>query len=140
LSRILWNSAICCATCFSERAESASPGAAVRFFNIGFSTKEEAYNETDDHLIGDGHIGHRDFRNDTVVRKNDAENYGCDAGSDGKGARGRENVMKQFIVLIAMLALGFAIYGMIAGSGEDSMLSTVKNVWAGEIELRTREP
>ncbi|MDR2356212.1 MAG: hypothetical protein LBE16_08470 [Clostridiales Family XIII bacterium] len=48
--------------------------------------------------------------------------------------------MKQFIVLIAMLALGLAIYSMIAGPGEHSMLSTVKGIWADEIELRTREP
>ncbi|MDR2295972.1 MAG: hypothetical protein LBD95_04160 [Clostridiales Family XIII bacterium] len=48
--------------------------------------------------------------------------------------------MKQFIVLIAMLALGLAIYGMIAGPDEDSVLSTMKGVWADEIELRTREP
>jgi hypothetical protein len=48
--------------------------------------------------------------------------------------------MKQFIVLIAMLALGLAIYGMIAGPGEHSMLSAVKGMWVEEIDLRTREP
>jgi hypothetical protein len=48
--------------------------------------------------------------------------------------------MKQFIVLVAMVALGLAIYVMIAGSDEGSMLSTVKGIWADEIELRTREP
>jgi hypothetical protein len=48
--------------------------------------------------------------------------------------------MKQFIVLIAMLALGLAIYGMIAGPSEHSMLATVKGIWAEEIDLRTREP
>jgi hypothetical protein len=48
--------------------------------------------------------------------------------------------MKQFIVLIAMMALGLAMYGMIAGPGEDSMLSSVKGIWADEIDLRTREP
>jgi hypothetical protein len=48
--------------------------------------------------------------------------------------------MKQFIVLVAMLALGLAIYGMIAGPGDDSMLSAVKDLWADEIDLRTRQP
>ncbi|MDR2770545.1 MAG: hypothetical protein LBB57_00745 [Clostridiales Family XIII bacterium] len=48
--------------------------------------------------------------------------------------------MKQFIVLIATVALGLAIYGMIAGPGEHSMLSAVKGVWTDEIDLRTREP
>jgi hypothetical protein len=48
--------------------------------------------------------------------------------------------MKQFIVLIAMLGLGLAIYGMIASPEEYSLLSSVKGVWANEIELRTREP
>jgi hypothetical protein len=48
--------------------------------------------------------------------------------------------MKQFIVLIAMVALGLAIYGMIAGPGEHSMLSSVKGLWTDEIDLRTREP
>jgi hypothetical protein len=48
--------------------------------------------------------------------------------------------MKQFIVLIAMLALGLAIYNLIAGPDEGSMLSAVKGIWADEIELRTREP
>ncbi|MDR1245561.1 MAG: hypothetical protein LBK57_00855 [Clostridiales Family XIII bacterium] len=48
--------------------------------------------------------------------------------------------MKQFIVLIAMIGLGLMIYGMIAGTGEHSLLSSVKTIWADEIELRTREP
>jgi hypothetical protein len=48
--------------------------------------------------------------------------------------------VKQFIVLIATVALGLAIYGMIAGPGEDSMFSAVKEIWADEIELRAREP
>jgi hypothetical protein len=48
--------------------------------------------------------------------------------------------MKQFIVLIATVGLGLAIYGMVAGPDEHSMLSSVKSIWADEIELRTREP
>jgi hypothetical protein len=48
--------------------------------------------------------------------------------------------MKQFIILVAMLALGLAIYNMIAGPGEDSILSAMRGVWADEIDLRTREP
>jgi hypothetical protein len=39
-----------------------------------------------------------------------------------------------------MVGLGLMIYGMIAGIDEHSMLSSVKTIWADEIELRTREP
>jgi hypothetical protein len=39
-----------------------------------------------------------------------------------------------------MIGLGLMIYGMIAGTDEHSMLSSVKAVWADEIEFRTREP
>jgi hypothetical protein len=48
--------------------------------------------------------------------------------------------MKQFIILIAMVGLGLVIYGMIAGSDGNSVFSSVKVIWADEIELRAREP
>jgi hypothetical protein len=48
--------------------------------------------------------------------------------------------MKQFIVLFAMILLGIAIYGMIAGPDDASMLSSVKDIWSHEIDLRTRTP
>jgi hypothetical protein len=105
-----------------------------------FNKERDLKNETDDYPIGNGHTGHRDLDDDTDVPRHDAGYYERDAGSNAKGARVRGNAMKQFIVLIAMLALGLAIYGMIAGPDEDSVLSTMKGVWADEIELRTREP
>jgi hypothetical protein len=48
--------------------------------------------------------------------------------------------MKQFIILFAMIMLGIAIYGMIAGSDDTSMLSSVKSLWSQEIDLRTKTP
>jgi hypothetical protein len=48
--------------------------------------------------------------------------------------------MKQFIILFAMIMLGIVIYGLIAGPGEDSMLSSVKDIWSQEIDLRTKAP
>ena len=40
--------------------------------------------------------------------------------------------MKQFIVLMAMIALGIFIYACVAGPG-DSILSALKGVWRHEI-------
>jgi len=47
--------------------------------------------------------------------------------------------MKQFIVLAAMIILGLAMYNMISGTDEDSILSSVKKQWAREIELRSAD-
>jgi hypothetical protein len=41
--------------------------------------------------------------------------------------------MKQFIILAAMIILGLAIFDMIAGPDEDSILSTVRTQWEQEI-------
>jgi hypothetical protein len=40
--------------------------------------------------------------------------------------------MKQFIVLMAMVALGLFIYACISGPG-DSILSALKNLWRFEM-------
>ena len=40
--------------------------------------------------------------------------------------------MKQFIVLMGMIALGLFIYACIAGSG-DSILTALKGLWRHEI-------
>ena len=45
------------------------------------------------------------------------------------------NVMKQLIVTAALIMLGLAIFGMIAGS-EDSLYSTVRGVWEKQAEHR----
>jgi hypothetical protein len=48
--------------------------------------------------------------------------------------------MKQLIVLTAMIALGIAIFSMIAGSDDESLLGTMKSVWNQELQERTRLP
>lgn len=48
--------------------------------------------------------------------------------------------MKQLIVLMAMIVLGIAIFNLIAGNGEGSLLSSVKSVWSQELRERTRLP
>ena len=45
--------------------------------------------------------------------------------------------MKQMIVLAATIMLGVFLYGLIAGPGEGSIYSEVKNVWQHEIDART---
>ncbi len=47
--------------------------------------------------------------------------------------------MKQIIVLTAMVALGLALFNMIAGDG-DSVKSHMKDVFETEIEMRTNYP
>ena len=44
--------------------------------------------------------------------------------------------MKEFIVLSAMIMLGIFIYNMIAGSGDDSLLTALSNFFRSEIESR----
>jgi hypothetical protein len=48
--------------------------------------------------------------------------------------------MKQFIVLCSTIILGIAIYNMIVGPGDDSVISTVSDVWQQGIEIRTDKP
>jgi len=42
--------------------------------------------------------------------------------------------MKQMIVMVAMISLGCVMFQFIAG-GEDSVYSSVKDVWAREVEI-----
>ncbi|MDR2156322.1 MAG: hypothetical protein LBO81_00870 [Clostridiales Family XIII bacterium] len=44
--------------------------------------------------------------------------------------------MKQYIVLIATVALGAFIFRLIMGPGEDSVLSMLERVFGAEIERR----
>ncbi len=45
--------------------------------------------------------------------------------------------MKQFIVLIASLLLGLALFSLIAGPEDGSIYSTLKQVWGSELSVRT---
>jgi len=45
--------------------------------------------------------------------------------------------MKQFIVLCSTIILGMAIYNMIMGPGDGSVMSTVSEVWQQGIQVRT---
>lgn len=45
--------------------------------------------------------------------------------------------MKQFIVLIAMIALGVFIYGIIAGPGENTIKSGLGVSWEECIKMRS---
>jgi hypothetical protein len=47
--------------------------------------------------------------------------------------------MKQLIVLLAALLLGLHLFTMIAGGGEGSVASTMRQVWLQEIEARRME-
>lgn len=48
--------------------------------------------------------------------------------------------MKQLVVLGAMIALGLFIYGLIAGTGEDSILTGLGTAWEKNIETRSTYP
>ena len=48
--------------------------------------------------------------------------------------------MKQFIVLCSTIILGVAIYNMIAGPGDTSVISVVSEVWQQGIQVRTNTP
>jgi len=45
--------------------------------------------------------------------------------------------MKQFIIMSAMTALGIFIYNLIAGGGENSVLSELSGFFRHEIYFRT---
>ena len=47
--------------------------------------------------------------------------------------------MKELIVLVASIMLGLFLFNLIAGEGDDSMYSVVKDVWNREIRVRTLE-
>lgn len=48
--------------------------------------------------------------------------------------------MKQFIVLCSMVILGIAIYQMIMGTNDDTVISVVSDVWKNGIAVRTNTP
>lgn len=48
--------------------------------------------------------------------------------------------MKQFIVLIAMIALGIVIYQLVAGPGDYSILSGMGRCWEEMVSLRSEFP
>ncbi|MDO4553039.1 MAG: hypothetical protein Q4C22_05830 [Bacillota bacterium] len=48
--------------------------------------------------------------------------------------------MKQIIVMGSMLLLGVAIYNLIAGNGEGSVMESVAGLWEREIALRSGNP
>jgi len=48
--------------------------------------------------------------------------------------------MKQFIVLCSTIILGVAIYNMIAGPGDHSVVNVVGEVWQQGIQIRTNSP
>lgn len=47
--------------------------------------------------------------------------------------------MKQYIVLISLIALGTFIFNIIAG-GDGSILSGLAGLWQKELEIRTYAP
>ena len=48
--------------------------------------------------------------------------------------------MKQFIILAAMIGLGTAIFHLIAGPSDSSILHLLGTVWGNEIEARSTLP
>ena len=48
--------------------------------------------------------------------------------------------MKQLIVMMVMIVLGVAIFNLIAGDDDHSILNVMKGVWKEEIEIRTSYP
>ncbi len=52
----------------------------------------------------------------------------------------RVKVVKHFIVLCSTVILGIAIYNMIMGTGDESLINVVGELWRNEIETRTNNP
>ncbi len=48
--------------------------------------------------------------------------------------------MKQIIIMAAMIALGIAIFRLIAGGDDGSILGVMKGVWEQEIEMWADSP
>lgn len=48
--------------------------------------------------------------------------------------------MKQFIVLCSTVLLGIAIFQLIMGNSNDSVINTVKDVWQSELQIKTQMP
>ena len=47
--------------------------------------------------------------------------------------------MKQLIVMVAAIMLGIQLFVMIAGNQDDSVLSTMREVWVREIDARNMD-
>jgi len=47
--------------------------------------------------------------------------------------------MKQLIILVASIMLGIFLFNLIAGSGNDSIYSSVGNYWQTVLEVRQRK-
>lgn len=47
--------------------------------------------------------------------------------------------MKQLIVMVAAIMLGVQLFSMIAGDQEDSVFSTMREVWVKEIDARNMD-
>jgi hypothetical protein len=52
----------------------------------------------------------------------------------------KELGMKQLIIMVAMVSLGLAIYGLILGDDEGSIMTVTKGIWQDEIDMRTGYP
>lgn len=48
--------------------------------------------------------------------------------------------MKQYIVLVSMIALGIFIFNVIAGSGDGSIYESMCELWEKGAEIRTYTP
>lgn len=48
--------------------------------------------------------------------------------------------MKQMVVLGSMIALGLFLYGLIAGTGENSIIAGLEMAWEKNIETRSAYP
>ncbi|MFV0516296.1 MAG: hypothetical protein ACK5MV_02760 [Aminipila sp.] len=48
--------------------------------------------------------------------------------------------MKQLIVLISMIMLGMYMFNIIVGDNENSIGTSMKDIWAKGIEIRTYTP
>ena len=48
--------------------------------------------------------------------------------------------MKQLLIMVAMVALGIAIYNLITGPSDDSIKSVVEDVWKQQVVIRTDQP
>ena len=48
--------------------------------------------------------------------------------------------MKQLIIMMAMVMLGVALFALIAGRDEGSILNVMKGIWEQEIQIRTDSP
>ena len=60
--------------------------------------------------------------------------------TDGPLSLEKEDPVKQIIIMTAMITLGIAIFRLIAGGDDGSIMSVMKGVWEQEIVLRTGSP